>query len=134
MDRKEVMALVNKPGWLGTLSTADLQGNVNAGVFSSAHMPDEDSVVVALGQNRTLDNLGKNPKAALCVFETAASPYDWKGARIYLEAKAIEASGPLFDNLVALVRQAAGDQAAQMTKAAVSFRITGVRPLIDMGV
>jgi len=133
MERNELMVWFNRQPRLGTLATSDGKGNVNSAVFSALNMIDEQTVVLAIGANRSLDNLKSNPKAAFVFFEPAPNPFDWKGARLYLEARSIEASGPLFDQLVAEVRRQVGDLAAANVKAAVTFRIEEVRPLIDMG-
>ncbi len=133
MDRKELMEMFNKQPRLGTLATSDGRGAVNNAVFSALNMVDEETVVMAIGENRSYDNLKENPRAAFIFFEPAASPFDWKGARLYLAAAAMEESGPLYDQLVAAVRKEVGDQAADNIKAAVTFKIENVRPLIDFG-
>ncbi|GAB4267702.1 MAG: hypothetical protein Kow0092_21200 [Deferrisomatales bacterium] len=133
MDRKELMELFNRPDRLGTLTTGDGQGNLNAGVFSALQMVDEDTVVMACGENRSLANMRRHPKAVFLFFQPAAAPWDWKGARVYLDVVKIEPEGDLFDRLVATVRQMAGDQAAENIRAAVTFRIQDVRPIIDRG-
>jgi len=132
VNRKTLMEMFNKQPRLGTLSTSDGDGNVNAAIFNSLRMVDEDTVVMALGENRSLSYLQKNPKAAFVFFEPAQSPYDWKGARVYLDVEKIEAAGPLFDKLVSAVRSEAGDRAADGILVAVTFKISEVRPLIEM--
>ena len=133
MDRKELMHMFNSPNRLGTMSTSDDRGNLNAGVFGSLKMIDEQTAVMALGGNRSLDNLEKHPKAVFLFFEPEADPFHWKGARVYMEVDKIDREGPIFDQLVKQVRDAAGDQAADGIRAAVTFKITDARPLIDMG-
>ena len=133
MDRKELMHMFNSPNRLGTMSTSDDEGNLNAGVFGSLKMVDEQTAVMALGGNRSLDNLEKHPKAVFLFFEPEADPFHWKGARVYMEVDKIEREGPLFDQLVQQVRDGGGDQAADNIRAAVTFKITDARPLIDMG-
>jgi hypothetical protein len=133
MDRKELMHMFNSPNRLGTMSTSDDEGNLNAGVFGSLRMVDEQTAVMALGGNRSLDNLEKHPKAVFLFFEPEADPFHWKGARVYMEVDKIEREGPLFDQLVQQVRDGGGDQAADGIRAAVTFKITDARPLIDMG-
>ena len=133
MDRKELMHMFNSPNRLGTMSTSDDEGNLNAGVFNSLKMVDEQTAVMALGGNRSLDNLEKHPKAVFLFFEPEADPFHWKGARVYMEVDKIEREGPLFDQLVQQVRDGGGDQAADNIRAAVTFKITDARPLIDMG-
>ena len=133
MDRKELMHMFNSPNRLGTMSTSDDKGNLNAGVFNSLKMVDEQTAVMALGGNRSLDNLEKHPKAVFLFFEPEADPFHWKGARVYMKVDKIDREGPLFEQLVKQVRESAGDQAADGIRAAVTFKITDARPLIDMG-
>ena len=133
MDRQELMHMFNSPNRLGTMSTSDEEGNLNAGVFNSLRMIDEDTAVMALGGNRSLQNLQKHPKAVFVFFEPDPDPLHWKGARVYMVVDKIEREGELFDKLVKQVREAAGDQAADGIRAAVTFKIEDARPIIDMG-
>ncbi len=132
MDRELLMKQFNKQPRIGTLATADDQGKVDNAVFSALQMIDENTVVMAIGNNRSYTNLKLNPQAAFIFFEPAESPYDWQGARIYLEVTQSAEAGPHFDQMVAIVRQMAGDQAADNVKAAITFKIVEARPLIDM--
>lgn len=133
MDRKELMHMFNSPNRLGTMSTSDDEGNLNAGVFNSLRMIDENTAVMALGGNRSLKNLEKHPKAVFVFFEPDPDPLHYKGARVYMEVDKIEREGALLDQLVQQVREAAGDQAADGIHAAVTFKIQDTRPIIDMG-
>jgi hypothetical protein len=56
---------------------------------------------------------------------------DWKGARVYLEAIAIETGGGFYQQIRENIEKAAGKQAADMIHAAVRFKITEVRPIVD---
>jgi hypothetical protein len=132
MDRKELMHMFNSPNRLGTMSTSDDEGNLNAGVFNSLKMVDEQTAVMALGGNRSLDNLEKHPKAVFLFFEPDPDPLHWKGARVYMEVDKIEREGALYDQLVKQVREMAGDQAADGVRAAVTFKIKETRPIVDM--
>jgi len=132
MDRKELMHMFNSPNRIGTMSTSDDEGNLNAGVFNSLRMIDEQTAVMALGGNRSLDNLEKHPKAVFLFFEPDPDPFHWKGARVYMMVDKIEREGPLFDQQVQQVREMAGDQAADRIRAAVTFKIEDARPIIDM--
>jgi len=132
MDRKTLMEQFNRQPRLGTLATSDGQGRVNNAVFSALQMVDEQTVMMAIGDNRTYANLQLNPRGAFIFFEPAESPYDWQGARVYLKMEQAAEEGPVFEQMVAIVRQMAGDQAADNVKAAVTVGIEDVRPLIDM--
>ena len=131
MDRKELMALFNKQPRVGVLATSNKEGDVNAAVFGSPRMTDENTVVMGIGQNRSFRNLQRNPKAVFIVVEPGESAADWKGARVYLEAVEMEAGGPFFDQIKVNIEKAAGPRAADMIYAGVRFRITEVRGIID---
>jgi hypothetical protein len=131
MNRKEVMDLFNKRPRIGTLSTADRKGEVNVAVFGSPQMIDENTVVMGIGRNRSFRNLQENPKAVFMVVEPGKTVMDWKGARVYLEAVEIEKGGGFFDEVKEGIATAAGKAAADMIHAAVRFKITEVRPIVE---
>ncbi len=129
----ELMEYFNKSPRTGTLSTADKAGNVDSAVFGSPRMTDGRTVVMGLGKNRTLANLQQNPHAVFLIMEPGKTLPEWKGVRVYLKAKRIVTSGTALAGYKAGVAKAAGQQAADMMAAMISFEITEVRPLIDMG-
>jgi 3-hydroxyisobutyrate dehydrogenase-like beta-hydroxyacid dehydrogenase len=131
MDRKDVMSMFNQATRIGALATADKNGAVNAAVFGSPRMISEDTVIMAIGDNRSYRNLQENPKASFIVVEPGANPQEWKGARLYLEVDAFERYGELLDSFRENIRKMAGNEAADAIKAAIRFKVTGVRPLID---
>lgn len=130
MDRKQVMRMFNKKTRIGALATADKDGNVNAAVFGSPRMIDEGTVIMAIGDNRSFQNLQENPKASFIVIEPGESPTEWKGARLYLELDSFERYGELLDSFRKNIREVAGDRSANAIVAAVRFKITDVRPLV----
>jgi hypothetical protein len=132
MDRQELMKLFNKYPRIGALATANKEGDVNAAVFGSPRMVDENTVVMGIGENRSFRNLQRNPKAVFIVMEPGETVMDWKGARVYLEAVDMETKGEFFSQTKQNIAKAAGQQAADMIHAAISFRITEVRPIVDM--
>lgn len=131
MDKKSIMRLFNKEARIGTLATANKNGEVNSAVFGSPRMIDEETVIMAIGENRSYHNLQENPKAAFIVVEPGPTPAEWIGARVYLEVASFEGYGELVDSLREKIRKAAGNEAANAIKAAIRFKITEVRPLID---
>ena len=133
MNRKEVMELFNQRTRIGSLSTANLKGEVNVAVFGSPQMIDENTVVMGIGQNRSFANLKENPKAVFIVMEPGKTVMDWKGARVYLEAMDIETGGGLYEQIKENIAKAAGKAAADMIHAAIRFKITEVRPIVDVG-
>jgi hypothetical protein len=131
MDRKELMALFNKQPRLGTLSTANKLGDVNVAVFGSPRMVDDHTIVMGIGNNRSFRNLERNPKAAFIVMEPGETPADWKGARIYLEAVDMETGGPFYEGIKQTISKQWGQATADRVHAAIRFKITEVRPIID---
>ena len=96
-------------------------------------MVDEKTVVMGLGNNRTLAYLQENPNAVYMIVEPGASVMDWKGIRVYLKMKTCATSGEVLDTLKSQIAEAVGEQAAQMVYAAVIFEVGEIRPLIDLG-
>ena len=133
MNRTEVMDLFNKRPRIGSLSTANQKGEVNVAVFGSPQMIDENTVVMGIGRNRSFANLQKNPNAVFIVVEPGETVMDWKGARVYLEALAIETGGGFYEQIKENIAEAAGKAAADMIHAAIRFKITEVRPIVDTG-
>lgn len=131
MDRKELMELFNKRPRIGMLSTANIKGEVDVAVFGSPQMIDENTVVMGIGRNRTLRNLQENPNAVFIVVEPGNTVMDWKGARVYLYAVDTDSGGGFFEEIKAGIAKAAGKQAADIIHAAVRFRITEVRPIVE---
>jgi len=130
MDRKQVMKMFNKEARIGILATANNDKDVNAAVFGSPKMIDEDTVIMAIGDNRSANYLKENPKASFIVVEPGDAPATWKGARLYLEVEAFEGYGEVLDSFRANIRKIAGDKSANAIKAAIRFKVTDVRPLI----
>jgi len=67
------------------------------------------------------------------IIEPGTTLTDWKGIRAYMVALQIATSGQdleLFKNQIAEV---VGREAANMMMALVTFEVTGVRPIVDMG-
>ena len=130
---KKLMDYFNKQPRLGTLSTADKSGKVNAAYFGSPRMIDEKTVFMGLGNNRTFANLQDNPRAVFMVMEPGKTIMDWKGARLYVEMTDCQTSGEKLDELKAKIAEAAGESAAKMMYAAVTFEVKEIRPLADFG-
>lgn len=128
-----LMDYFNKAPRLGTLSTASRKGIVNAAVFGSPRMVDEKTVVMGLGRYRSLQYLQENPNAVFLILEPGTSLAEWKGIRVYLKMKTAATSGPKLDDYKAQMAKAFGPDAAKMVQAVVTFEVTEVRPLVDMG-
>lgn len=130
MERKQVMEMFNKKTRIGALATTNKSGDVNVAVFGSPRMIAEDTIIMAIGENRSFRNLQENPKASFIVVEPGDSPMAWKGARLYLEVDTFERYGELLDSFRENIRKMAGDKSANAIVAAIRFKITDVRPLI----
>lgn len=142
-----LMEYFNKSPRLGVLSTSSKDGKVDSAIFGSPHMIDENTVLVATAQNRTLANLMENPHAVYIIMEQCAeSPreeninlepgsfaMDWKGVRVYMKMKEYMTSGELLDMIRSQAANFVGEEAAKILYAAVIFEIYEVRPLVDFG-
>ena len=129
----KLMDYFNKQPRIGLLSSASKEGKVDAAIFGSPMMVDEKTVVMGLAQNRTFAYLQENPNAVYTIVEEGETIMDWKGLRVYLKMKEYATSGEMLDNYRKQIARVAGEDAAAMVHASVTFEVTEVRPLIDMG-
>ena len=130
---KQLMEYFNKQPRLGTLSTSDKSGKVNSAYFGSPRMIDEKTIFMGLGKNRTFANLQDNPHACFFIMEPASTLPEWKGVRVYLKMVDCQTSGEKLDTVRSHIAAAAGENAARMIHAAVTFVIEEIRPLADFG-
>lgn len=130
---KDLMEFFNKQPRIGVMGTANKDGKPNIAHLGSPRMVDEKTVVVGLGENRTLANLKENPHAVYTILEPGKTVPEWKGVRVYLKAFSIEDSGKLLDGIKDSFIKKGNEGAAKMMKYAVSFEITELRPLADRG-
>jgi hypothetical protein len=129
----KLMEYFNASPRIGTLSTADRSGKVDTGIFGSPRMLDEKTVIMGLGQNRSLANLKENPQAVFMIVEPGETVMDWKGIRVYMRMKDLATSGKPLDDYRQRMAAVAGKEAAAMIQAVVTFEVTELRPIIDMG-
>jgi hypothetical protein len=127
------MDYFNKQPRVGILSTANREGKVNAAVFGSPRMVDEKTIVMGLGKNRTLEYLQENPYAVYTILEQGKTLMDWKGIRVYMKLKDYATSGEKLEAYKREVAAALGEDAAKMMHATLTFEVTEVRPIVDMG-
>ena len=130
MDRKKVMEMFNNKSRIGALATSNKNGDVNVAVFGSPQMISEDTIVMAIGDNRSFKYLQENPKASFIVIEPGESPANWKGVRLYLEVAELERYGEVLDSFREKIRKVGGKKSADAITAAIRFKIVDVRPLI----
>ena len=130
---EKLMGYFNKMPRLGTLSTANKAGKVDVAYFGSARMIDEKTIFMGCGKNRTFANLQENPNAVFMIMEPGKSPPEWKGVRLYLRMTECQTSGKKLDMLKAQIAEKAGESAAKMMYAAITFEIEELRPFADFG-
>jgi hypothetical protein len=123
----------NKQPRIGVLSTANKEGKVDAAIFGSPMMTDEKTVVMGLGENRTFEYLQENPNAVYTIVESGETIVDWKGLRVYLRMKEYATSGEMLEGYKRQIAEIVGEDAAAMVHATVTFEVTEIRPLVDMG-
>ena len=129
----QLMEYFNKQPRLGSISTASKDGRVDVAVMGSPRMTDEKTVVIGLGANRTLANLRENPNAVFMIVEPGETVMDWKGIRVYMKMKNIATSGKPLEDYRQRMAAVAGKEAAAMIQAVVTFDVTELRPIMDMG-
>jgi hypothetical protein len=130
---KQLMEYFNKQPRLGILSTADKNGKVNSGYFGSPRMIDEKTIFMGLGKNRTFANLQENPHACFLIMEPGSKLPEWKGVRVYVKMIDCQTSGEKLDTVKGRISEAAGENAAKIIHAAITFEIEEIRPLADFG-
>lgn len=108
----KLTAYFNKQPRIGTLSTADKGGKVNCAPVGSPRMTDEKTVVLMLGNNRTLANLKENPYAVFAIMEPAETVPKWKGIRVYLKMTDCKPAGE---------------------RTSVTLEVYDIRPIVDSG-
>ena len=129
----KLMEYFNKKPRLGTMSTSNKQGQVNVAYFGSPQMIDEKTVFMGLGNNRTFAYLQENPHAVFMIMEPGKTLPEWKGVRVYLKMTECQTSGEKLDQMRAKIAKTAGEAAAKMIHAAVTFEVQELRLLADFG-
>jgi len=130
---KDLMEYFNKRPRIGTLGTASREGKPNIAHLGSPQMVDEKTVVMGLGQNRTLANLQENPYAVFTILEPAKTVAEWKGIRVYLKMTDLQTSGEKLDKVKDAIAKRSDEGAAKFVKAVATFEITEIRPIVDVG-
>jgi hypothetical protein len=129
----KLMEYFNKQPRLGALATSSKDGKVNIAYFGSPRMIDEKTVFQGMGKNRTYANLQENPNAVFMIMEPGKAVTEWKGVRVYLKMTECQTSGEKLDGIKAEIAKAAGEGAAKMMHAAVTFEVQEIRPFADFG-
>ena len=71
----------NKKG-VGVMSTADLQGKVDAAIYARPHVMDDGTIAFIMRDRLTHQNIAQNPYASYLFIENAVG---YKGARLFLK-------------------------------------------------
>jgi len=129
----KLMEYFNRQPRLGVLGTASKDGIVDVAVMGSLQMIDEKTIIAAFARGRTFANLQENPNAVYMIMEPGSGVLDWKGVRVYLRMREYFTSGPQLEDYKRQVAKVVGEQAAEMIQVVVTFDLTEVRPLIDLG-
>ena len=129
----KLMAYFNKQPRLGTLSTSSKDGKVNSAYFGSPYMIDEKTIIMGLTRNRTLSYLQENPSAVFMIMEPGKALSEWKGVRIYVKMTDCSTAGEQLEKIKARIAAVAGEAAAKMIHAALTFDVLEIRPLADFG-
>ena len=129
----KLIEFFNKQPRIGALSTSNKNGQVNTAYFGSPYMIDEKTIQVGLTQNRSFSYLQENPYAAYIIMEPGNSLPEWKGLRLYLKMSDCATSGEKLDAIKARIAEGAGEGAAKMIHAAITFEVLEIRPLADFG-
>jgi hypothetical protein len=130
---KDLMEYFNKRPRIGALGTASKEGKPNVAHLGSPQMVDEKTVVIGLGQNRTLANLQENPYAVFTILQPAKTVTEWKGVRVYLKMTDLQRSGKKLDDVKVEIAKRSGEGAAKFVMAVATFEITEIRPIVDVG-
>lgn len=132
-DKEHALKLLDNPDeHIGVLGTASADGHPNIAYISSTRVSDDGSIVVGLGNNRSLANLEENPHGVYFVIESFPVTVKTPGFRIYMKAREIEREGPALDATRKFIAEEFDPNAAKMTAAAVTFDVTAIRPMIEM--
>ena len=129
----KLMAYFNKQPRLGTLSTSSKDGKVNSAYFGSPYMIDEKTIIMGLTRNRTLSYLQENPHAVFMIMEPGKALPEWKGVRIYVKMTDCSTAGDQLEKIKTKITAVAGEAAAKMIHAALTFEVLEIRPLADFG-
>jgi hypothetical protein len=129
----EIFDIVNHPGRIGALATADSEGKPDVAYFGSPRLMDDGTLIMGSGDNLSLKNMRENPYAAFfCVDEAPVTPQT-PGCRLYLKVREIFTEGELLVSIRESIAKHFSEDAAKLVIAAVTFDVTHIRPLMAAG-
>ena len=114
---------------IGTLSTANKDGEVDAAIFSTPHVIDENQVAFIMRDRLTHKNLQSNPFALYLFMEDGAF---YKGKRIFLKKIKEDTNSKLIESM-SRRRLPPDEDKARGPKFIVYFEITKTLPLVGTG-
>ena len=114
---------------IGTLSTANKDGEVDAAIFSTPHVIDENQVAFIMRDRLTHKNLQSNPFAIYLFMEDGAF---YKGKRIFLKKIKEDTNSKLIESM-SKRRLPPDEDRARGPKFIVYFEITKTLPLVGTG-
>jgi hypothetical protein len=129
MPEGETMKLSKlfKAGGTGVIATVSAKGIVNAVIYSSHDVVDEETVAWGMTDRRTFNNVRENPRAGF-LYRNPGGGYS--GARLTLELKDIESSGEMLEKVRARTARAVREQAAAFVRHVGYFKVVEIRSLI----
>lgn len=129
---EDFIEMVNKPGRIGILATADADGKPNAAYFGSPRFRD-GLFSLGLAGGRTLANLEANPHAVFFCVEEGPVSFSTPGCRLYLKVREIQTEGRLLEQIREEIAEYVSPEAAYMIQASVAFEVTETRNMVDFG-
>lgn len=124
----ELKTYFKKTTGLGILSTADLNGRVDAAVYSRPHIMDDGSLAFIMRDRLTYHNLKTNPHAAYLFKENGDG---YAGKRLFLKKLSEEKDS---DRLYELRRRSyPQDKDRRESTYLVFFQVEKELPLIGLG-
>lgn len=112
---------------MGTLSTADANGNVDSAIYATPHVMGEDTIAFIMRPRLSFENIQQNPKAVYMYIEKGPG---YQGRRLYLEKTAQEENP---ETVSQLRRSSHGDPGGEEQAKLVYFKVTRIRPLVGDG-
>ncbi len=114
-------------GGRGVIATSNLRGEVNAAIYATPHVIDDETLAWGMTEGRTYKNVTENPSAAYLYMYPGPG---FSGVRLGLKLKRIEDSGRMLDAIRVRTSEVVSPAAAAAVKHVAYFTVTEVRSLI----
>ncbi|MBF0102413.1 MAG: pyridoxamine 5'-phosphate oxidase family protein [Desulfobacterales bacterium] len=114
---------------IGVLSTSDINGKVNAAIFSKPHIFADDTLGLIMRDRLTYHNLQTNPHAAYLFIEEGT----YQGKRLYLTKISQEKDTDRINLLKRRKSLSAEEDQQKGPKYLLIFKIDKILPLIGSG-